>query len=425
MLSFLRQCAAATRLLVVLTVVLGVAYPLAVYGVGRLVPGRADGSMLTVDGKVVGSTLIGQPFSGDEWFLPRPSAAGTGYDPLSSGASNLGPNSPDLLATVEQRRHDVATREGVAESQVPPDAVTASASGLDPDISPAYAALQVPRVARTRGLDEATVRGLVADATTGRELGFLGEPRVNVLRLNASLAALGHSELSRAGAKLTASRDLSRAERWPERRQPRSPARRQWAYSYGHQVGSRDEHVESGQVLGGACDDAGAPLRRGGQHPRLGQPPGNSPGRDVPGGGQLVASNSQQEGVERRVGERRRCHRPLGDVVGVGQSAQVVAGLQHHPQRPHRVAVGLADRVSSVTGGHPAPRLPRGVLGSRGTGQPVHLALADPELGGHLALSTPLAQPRGNQRPRRPARPVLGASILVILLRQGQHDDLL
>jgi len=190
-LSFARQSAAALRLLVVLTVVLGVAYPLVVLGLGRLMPDRADGSMLKVDGTVVGSVLIGQAFSGDEWFLPRPSAAGAGYDPRASGATNLGPNSPVLLSTVEQRIQEVAEREGVDPSQVPPDAVTASGSGLDPHISPAYAALQVPRVANARGLDEATVRNLAVEATTGRELGFLGEPRVNVLRLNASLVNLG------------------------------------------------------------------------------------------------------------------------------------------------------------------------------------------------------------------------------------------
>jgi len=189
-LSFVRQSLAGLRMLVVLTVVVGLAYPLAVFGVGRLVPDRADGSMLTVDGSVVGSTLIGQSFDGDEWFLPRPSVAGDGYDPLASGASNFGPENPDLLATVEERTAQVAEREDVDPAGVPADAVTASGSGLDPDISPEYAALQVPRVARVRGLDEPTVERLVADATTERELGFLGAPRVNVLRLNAALAML-------------------------------------------------------------------------------------------------------------------------------------------------------------------------------------------------------------------------------------------
>jgi len=190
MISFLRQSLAGLRLLLLLTVVLGLAYPMAVFGVGRLVPDRADGSMLTVDGSVVGSRLIGQAFDGDEWFLPRPSVAGDGYDPLASGASNLGPENPDLLATVTERKQEVADREGVDPSAVPADAVTASGSGLDPDISPEYARLQVDRVARARGLDPDAVRQLVDDHVKGRDLGFLGEPRVNVLELNAALAVL-------------------------------------------------------------------------------------------------------------------------------------------------------------------------------------------------------------------------------------------
>lgn len=188
--ALIRQSVAGLRVLLVLTVLTGLLYPLAVFGVGRLVPDRADGSMIEVDGEVVGSRLLGQPFDGDEWFLPRPSAAGEGYDPLASGASNLGPENADLLDAVERRRAEVAAREGVDETLVPRDAVTASASGLDPHISPAYADLQVARVARARGLDEDTVRRLVAEATTGRELGVLGEPRVNVLELNAALTML-------------------------------------------------------------------------------------------------------------------------------------------------------------------------------------------------------------------------------------------
>lgn len=188
--SFLRQSLAGLRLLLLLTVLLGVVYPVAVYGVGRLVPDRADGSMLTVDGMVVGSRLIGQPFEADEWFSSRPSAAGDGYDPLASGASNLGPENPDLLASVEDRMQQVAAREGVDASAVPADAVTASASGLDPDISPAYARLQVDRVAQARDLDPAVVRRLVDDHVGERALGFLGEPHVNVLELNAALAVL-------------------------------------------------------------------------------------------------------------------------------------------------------------------------------------------------------------------------------------------
>lgn len=190
MTAFLRQSLAGLRLLLVLTVVVGLAYPLAVYGVGRLVPDRADGSLLTVDGEVVGSRLLGQAFDGDEWFLPRPSVAGDGYDPLASGASNLGPENPELLATVRQRIAEVAEREGVDPMDVPADAVTASGSGLDPDISPEYARLQVDRVARERGLDVHVVRDLVENHVQGRDLGFLGAPRVNVLELNAALAVL-------------------------------------------------------------------------------------------------------------------------------------------------------------------------------------------------------------------------------------------
>lgn len=190
MLPFLRQSVAGLRVLLVLTVVLGLAYPLAVHAVGRLVPDRADGSLVRVDGVVVGSRLLGQSFAGDRWFLPRPSAAGDGYDPLASGASNLGPENPDLLATVQERRREVAAREGVPPDAVPADAVTASGSGLDPHVSPAYAELQVARVAGARDLDPADVRALVEDATEGRTLGVLGEVRVNVVEVNAALAML-------------------------------------------------------------------------------------------------------------------------------------------------------------------------------------------------------------------------------------------
>lgn len=189
MTAFARQALGGLRLLLVLTLLLGVVYPTAVWAVGRVVPDRADGSLLVVDGQVRGSRLLAQAFTGPGWFQPRPSAAGDGYDALASGASNLGPENPDLLADVAARRAEVAAREGVDPADVPADAVTASASGLDPDVSPAYAALQVPRVARERGLPEADVRRLVAAATRGRDLGFLGEPRVNVVTLNASLAA--------------------------------------------------------------------------------------------------------------------------------------------------------------------------------------------------------------------------------------------
>ena len=182
------------RAMLVLTVILGVGYPLVVTGLGRLMPGRADGSLVTgADGAAVGSSLLGQSFTDADgrplarYFQSRPSAAGDGYDGAASSGSNLGPDNPDLVAAIEARRAAVAALEGVDVAAVPADAVTASGSGLDPHISPAYAELQVPRVARERGLPEAEVRALVAGATTGRALGFLGEPGVDVLELNLAL----------------------------------------------------------------------------------------------------------------------------------------------------------------------------------------------------------------------------------------------
>jgi len=184
----LRQAAVALRLLVVMTVVLGIAYPAALWAIGRVVPARSDGSFVAnASGKVVGSSLIGQDFQGPQWFHPRPSAAGTGYDALSSGGSNLSAGNPDLVKAVAQRKADVAAADGILPAAVPPDAVTASGSGLDPDISPEYAAAQVAAVAKARGLTVAAVAGLVAEHTAGRTLGFIGEPRVNVLELNLAL----------------------------------------------------------------------------------------------------------------------------------------------------------------------------------------------------------------------------------------------
>lgn len=185
-----RQTVAGLVVLLALTVLLGVAYPLALTGVAALAGDQADRQLLRVDGEVVGSREIGQVFVGEGWFRSRPSAAGDGYDAMASSASNLGPNSADLLASVEQRRADVAAAEGVEPADVPPDALTASASGLDPDISPEYARLQVERVARERDLPADRVRTLVDEHTQGRALGFLGEPRVNVLELNTDLQQL-------------------------------------------------------------------------------------------------------------------------------------------------------------------------------------------------------------------------------------------
>ena len=189
--GYLRQAGTAVRFLLFATLVLGVAYPLVVWGIGQVAfSSQANGSMMEQDGQVVGSSLIGQRFDGPEWFHPRPSAAGDGYDAMSSGASNLGPTSQDLLSLVEERRLEAAEENGVAPDQIPPEALTSSGSGLDPHISPEYAALQMDRVADARGLSSEEVRGLVDQNTQGRVLGFLGEPRVNVLELNLALENL-------------------------------------------------------------------------------------------------------------------------------------------------------------------------------------------------------------------------------------------
>jgi K+-transporting ATPase ATPase C chain len=186
-----RQAWVGLRFLLVMTVVLGLLYPAALLLIGRLVPGTADGSYVAgSDGTVVGSALIGQAFDGAEWFHPRPSAAGDGYDALSSSGSNLGPNNPDLVAAIEERIEEVASENGVRRDEVPADAVTASASGLDPHISPAYAAIQVSRVAAARGLEIDEVEALVAEHTDGPVLGFLGDPGVNVVTLNLALSEL-------------------------------------------------------------------------------------------------------------------------------------------------------------------------------------------------------------------------------------------
>ena len=186
--GWVRQFGVAFRSLLVFTVALGIIYPLVMTGAAQaLFHGNANGSIVKVDGKAVASDLIGQAY-GKQWFQTRPSASD--YNAMASGGSNLGPNNADLVKLVDERRTEVAELNGVDPSQVPPDAVTASASGLDPDISPAYAAIQVNRVARERGLSVDQVQRLVKQYTQGRTLGFLGEPRVNVVRLNAALAAL-------------------------------------------------------------------------------------------------------------------------------------------------------------------------------------------------------------------------------------------
>ncbi|MET0693754.1 MAG: potassium-transporting ATPase subunit KdpC [Propionibacteriaceae bacterium] len=184
----LRQLLTGLRALVVLTVLLGIAYPVAVWGIGQAAfSDQANGSLIVRDNQVVGSSRVGQNFEGDDWFASRPSAAD--YDALASAGSNAGPSDPDLIASIEKSRAEIAQRDGVPVADVPPDAVTASASGLDPYISPAYAEIQVDRVAKARGLSPDQVTALVAAHTQGRILGFLGEPRVNVLELNLALAA--------------------------------------------------------------------------------------------------------------------------------------------------------------------------------------------------------------------------------------------
>ena len=186
--DLLRQSLVGLKVLLLMTVLLGVLYPAAVWGVSRVAfTDRADGQIISVDGRDVGSRIIGQDFvvQDDDRFHSRPSAGD--YDALASAPSNLGPSNPDLLASIEERQRAVAATEGVEVADVPADAVTASGSGLDPYISPEYAALQVDRVAGARGLSTAVVSRLVDEATSNRQLGFLGQPRVNVLALNLAL----------------------------------------------------------------------------------------------------------------------------------------------------------------------------------------------------------------------------------------------
>jgi K+-transporting ATPase ATPase C chain len=186
-----RQLLPALVAFLAFTALTGLAYPLAITGVAQLAfPGRADGSLLQRDGTVVGARLIGQSFVGPRYFHPRPSAAGEGYDAMASSPSNLGPTNPELLEAVSQRiaAYRRENRLGPDE-RVPVDAVTASASGLDPHISVENARLQAPRVASARGLSLRDVLALVDEQTEGRSLGFLGEPGVNVLELNLALDA--------------------------------------------------------------------------------------------------------------------------------------------------------------------------------------------------------------------------------------------
>lgn len=185
-----RQLLSALAMVAVFTVITGLAYPLVVTALGQVAfHDEADGSPVeNTDGEVVGSSLLGQSFVDARYFHPRPSAAGDGYDPSASSGSNLGPTNDDLLSTVEERAVAYREQNGLTDdAEVPVDAVTASASGLDPDISIANARLQAARVADERSLDVDTVLDLVDDHTSHRALGFLGEDAVNVLELNLAI----------------------------------------------------------------------------------------------------------------------------------------------------------------------------------------------------------------------------------------------
>jgi len=183
---------AAILSVILLTLLTGCVFPLALFGLGRVFfYDRAEGSLVTRGGVVAGSRWIGQSFTQPQYFHPRPSAAGTGYDGTSSGGTNLGPLNKKLIDDVRQLADEYRRNNGLApDAVVPVDAVTRSGSGLDPHISPLNAALQVPRVARARGLSEDIVRRLLADCTEGWQWGFLGNPRVAVLDLNLALDGL-------------------------------------------------------------------------------------------------------------------------------------------------------------------------------------------------------------------------------------------
>jgi K+-transporting ATPase ATPase C chain len=182
--------------MIVLTAALGIIYPLVITAAGLLAPSQANGSLVTVNGQTVGSSLIGQSFTDKngnalpQWFQSRPSAAGTGYDGGASSGSNQGTESETLIKAIKDRKAAIAKSDGVNPASIPPDALTASASGLDPQISPTYAREQIARVAAARNLSVSTVTTLVNSFVQAPNLGYLGEPTVNVLELNIALSKL-------------------------------------------------------------------------------------------------------------------------------------------------------------------------------------------------------------------------------------------
>jgi len=181
-----KNLVAAVLMTIVTTLILGVIYPLAITAIAQVAfPSQANGQLIERDGKVVGSRIIGQGFSSSGYFRSRPSAAGTGYDAANSAGSNLGPTNKKLIDAVTANVE--AARKENPNAPIPIDLVTTSASGFDPHLSPAAADFQVPRIARERGMSEADLRQLVEAHTEGRQLGFFGEPRVNVLELNLAL----------------------------------------------------------------------------------------------------------------------------------------------------------------------------------------------------------------------------------------------
>lgn len=179
----------AIVMMALFTLLLGLAYPLAVTGIAQAAfPSQANGSLVRdAGGRVIGSTLIGQPFADATYLHPRPSAAGDGYDAAASSGSNMGPLNPDLAARVAESAQAIRAEDG--PGVIPADAVTTSGSGLDPDVSPAYARLQAARIARARGVSVQQVQSIIDSQTEGAFLGFIGQPRVNVLLTNRALDA--------------------------------------------------------------------------------------------------------------------------------------------------------------------------------------------------------------------------------------------